>query len=167
MCFTYIVGPLLTTAVGRDLLYRCQFAVVPSTFLGLAEKIGGPENFIAETQSTWDWLYLWINFCSILHVPNCFPSLWKCQKFGPPQNGQSMASSMAYSFGQKLCFFTFVVPIDRRKKVLTADQIIIFYTIPSFHTNRWKHATFSGRRGLRRPFWFWLDIRKNKKRLKV
>ena len=48
------------------------------------------------------------------------------KKFGPLQNGRSTASSMAYSFGQKLRFFIFVMPIDRKKKVLTADKIIIF-----------------------------------------
>ena len=51
----------------------------------------------------------------------------KCRNFGPPQNGLSTASSMGYSFAQKLCFFTFVVCIARRKKVITAHQIIIFF----------------------------------------
>ena len=47
-----------------------------------------------------------------------------------PQNGRSTASSMAYSFSQKCCFFTFVAPIDRRKKVLTADQIFSYLRVP-------------------------------------
>ena len=50
-------------------------------------------------------------------------------------------------------FFTFVVPIDRRKTVLTADQIIFFLRasiVP--HGNVENKQFFSGRQGLRWQF---------------
>ena len=37
---------------------------------------------------------------------------------------------------------TFFVPIDGRKKVLIADQITIFYALPSFYTNTVENTQF-------------------------
>ena len=66
---------------------------------------GGP-NFIVQNQSTWEWLYLWINFWSKLYVTKCFPSLWKCQTF-PNKMVKAQHLSVAYSFSQKWCFSTY------------------------------------------------------------
>ena len=111
-----------TFCVVGVLRYQYFWDSAPWLFGPRRNIFSGRENFIAETQSTWDWLYLWFSFWSKLHVPNCFPSLRKCRKFGPPQNGRIKASSMVYSFGQKWYFSTFVVHTDRYQSTIIWSQ---------------------------------------------